>query len=74
MGRVSNPVDARRIRRARIERGLTQAELAALGGWPEVTVKRWESSFQSPEMKNLRALAGLLGVRIVDLLVDDEVA
>jgi transcriptional regulator with XRE-family HTH domain len=56
------------IRRARIERGMSQAELAKLAGVPYSTLRALERGGpRGPQMATLRKLATALGVSIVDL-------
>ncbi|MBN2197565.1 MAG: helix-turn-helix transcriptional regulator [Polyangiaceae bacterium] len=66
---------AERVRRLRIEAGLTQAELAAGAGVTVETVARLErvlrgraSANANPSLETLTRLAAALGVEITDLL------
>lgn len=56
------------IARLRIERGLTQAQLAALIGCYPKDVCRWETGERSPSAKSLVKLAAALGVPMEQLL------
>ena len=51
-----------RIKRARRERGWSQAELARRMSVPQPAVAEWESGRKAPNMKNLVHLAKLLDV------------
>lgn len=51
-----------RIKRARQERGWSQAELARRMSVTQPSVAEWESGRKAPHMKNLVRLAKLLGV------------
>ena len=63
----------RRIRRRRESAGLTQEALARVADIGRVTLVRLEKGERSPRFKTLDALAGALGVRVSELLVDAEV-
>ncbi len=52
----------KRIRQARIEAGLSQAELSRRMYVTQPTVSDWESGRKAPHVKNLARLALLLGV------------
>ena len=66
-------VFARRMRRARDARGLTQKELAEKIGRGQITVSSWERDETSPTIKDLKLIAELLGVRLSWLVGDGEV-
>ena len=56
------------IARLRVERGLTQADLArAVGCYPK-DVSRWETGERSPSAKSLVKLAAALGAPMEQLL------
>lgn len=57
----------------RIEKGLSQQELAELLHIARQSVSRWEVGDTVPTVENLRFLAGLYGVT-VDSLLDDTAA
>lgn len=59
------------IRRARIESGLTQGQLAARLEVSQTTVSFWESGTEAPRIHNLIALAGELP-EILDSLGERE--
>lgn len=56
------------IARIRIERGLTQAQLAERLGMPQQTVSRWEQGTRTPSAKSLKAMAGALGCSMDELV------
>lgn len=55
------------IARLRIERGITQAQLAKQLGTVQTTVAKWETGKQKPGLRSLLALANALGCTIDDL-------
>lgn len=57
-----------RIRKARKEAGLTQAQLAEILGISYVGVSQWESGKRNPKFETLEKIASALHVQIVDLL------
>jgi transcriptional regulator with XRE-family HTH domain len=52
-----------RIRRARLEQGLTQTELAQEVGVADAQVSRWETGRAMPQPDSLEALAQALKVK-----------
>jgi transcriptional regulator with XRE-family HTH domain len=50
------------VRVARMRRGLTQAELAALVGVSEIAVRQIEAGRRDPSLKTLERLLGALGL------------
>lgn len=56
------------IARLRIERGLTQTQLARLVGCPQQTITRWETGQRNPGMKSLVKLARALGCTLDELV------
>ena len=56
-----------RVRELRIERGLSQAKLAARAGIDPSTVNQIETGKRSPSANSLNKLAAALGVEVVDL-------
>lgn len=52
----------------RMERGLTQKELAELVGCYPKDISRWETGERNPGSKSLIKLAAVLGCQITDLL------
>lgn len=56
------------IARLRIERGLTQAQLAERIGCPYSSVSRWECSGKAPGTRYLIKIAEVLGCELKDLL------
>jgi len=61
-----------RLKEVRIERFLTQQELADKSGIGIVTVSRLESGLQQPRLKTVRRLAAALGVDPADLVIKAE--
>lgn len=59
------------IRRLRIERGLTQLELANQLMITDKTVSKWERGLGLPDVSLLPGLAQALGVRLEQLLEGD---
>lgn len=58
-----------RLRRLRVERGLSDRELAALAGvGSRCTVTRFESGLRTPNADHLQQLAGALGVSVTYLI------
>jgi transcriptional regulator with XRE-family HTH domain len=70
---VIEPV-GRRLRSLRLERYLTQHELADLAGLHELTLQRIESGKAAPFGKTVRRLAAALGVRPDQLAKPEETA
>ena len=60
-----------RIRFHRQARGFTQVSLAAKAGIGRVTLTRIENGEQAPRLETLSAIAGALGVDVVDLLAGE---
>ncbi|HEX8969108.1 MAG TPA: helix-turn-helix transcriptional regulator [Chloroflexota bacterium] len=63
-----------RLRRIRLERFLSQAELARRSGVHALTVTRLESGRTAPSTRTVRALAQALGVQPGELASPEEVA
>jgi transcriptional regulator with XRE-family HTH domain len=57
-----------RIRARRMERGLTQLELAESAGVDRKTISRIENSRFSPSLINIYAIADALNVEVRDLI------
>ena len=62
------------LRRLRLERFLSQAELARRAGLHALTVARLEAGATAPTTRTVRALAEALGVAPGELASPDEVA
>lgn len=60
-------LDVSRLKRARLERALTQEELAEMAGIHPVTLARIETGFQTARKSSIRALASALGLTVLDL-------
>ena len=56
-----------RIRRLRLQRGLTQEELAELMGTSQAAVAMWETGARMPRADKLPKLAKVLGCSVSDL-------
>lgn len=56
------------IAAARIEAGMTQAELAAQLGVPQSQIAKWETGARRPKVENLARIAAALGVPLERLL------
>jgi transcriptional regulator with XRE-family HTH domain len=65
---------AESLRRIRIERFLSQRELARLAGLHAITLVRLEAGTTAPSTRTVRALAGALGVEPGELTSPEEVA
>ena len=61
-----------KLARARIARGLTQAQLADMVGCTRVDVSRWERGTHRVGAQRLAQMARALGCRIEDILDDPE--
>lgn len=59
-----------KLKKARIEAGYTQEELAGKLAVSRAAIAKWESDRGMPDIGNLKVLAGALGVSI-DYLLDD---
>jgi len=64
---------ATNLRRLRVDRFLSQRELARRAGLHAVTLTRLESGARSPSTRSVRALATSLGVEPRDLTTPDQV-
>jgi transcriptional regulator with XRE-family HTH domain len=62
------------LRRLRVDRFLSQRELARRAGLHPVTLTRLEAGTSAPSTRTVRALAAALGVEPRDLTTADEVA
>ena len=65
---------AENLRRLRVERFLSQRELARRAGLHPVTLTRLEARAAAPSTRTVRGLAAALGVEPRDLTTPDEVA
>jgi len=57
---------AQRLRKARIQKGFGQTELALAAGLSENLVWRWETGLHGPSPRKLRDVARVLGVVTAD--------
>jgi transcriptional regulator with XRE-family HTH domain len=62
-----------KLKKARIDAGFTQSELANVLMVSRAAIAKWESDRGIPEVSNLKQIAEVLGVSI-DYLLDDESA
>ena len=62
------------LRRLRLERFLSQAELARESGLHTITISRLETGRAKPSSRTVRALARSLGVPLGELATPAEVA
>jgi transcriptional regulator with XRE-family HTH domain len=65
---------AENLRRLRVDRFLSQRELARRAGLHAVTLTRLEAGSRAPSTRSVRALAISLGVEPRDLTTPDQVA
>jgi transcriptional regulator with XRE-family HTH domain len=65
---------AKTVRALRIERGLTQPQLADLAGLSDTWIRRIEAGKVSPSLDTLAALASALQVEVTALLRSDRPA
>ena len=56
------------LARLRLERGLTQGQLAEMTGYPHQFISRWERGGRNPSTKALVKLAAALNCQITDLI------
>ena len=61
-----------KLARARIARGLTQAQLAAMVGCAQEEISRWERGMHTMGGQRLAQIARTLGCRIEDILEEPE--
>ena len=62
-----------RIRVLRVERRLSEAELAALAGISRQALCRYELGRMVPGWRNASAVAAALGVSVADLGIEEQV-
>jgi transcriptional regulator with XRE-family HTH domain len=60
------------IRKKRVEKGLTQEQLASHLGVSPKTISRWERSLNIPDVSMLESLSLELGISVKDLIVGEE--
>lgn len=61
-----------KIRAMRLERGLTQYELAGKIGVRDLTVYTWEKGLQEPHKRNRTSLAKFFGITERELMFPDD--
>ena len=59
------------LARLRMDRGLTQGQLAAAVGCHQKDVSRWENGTRSPGMKSLMLLAKALECSIDEIMMEE---
>lgn len=64
-------IEGAALRGARLAAGLSQSQLAGLLGVTTVNVSRWERESSTPALHRLGELAGVLGVSVESLVVDE---
>ena len=62
------------IRKKRVEKGLTQEQLASHLGVSPKTISRWERSLNIPDISMLESLSLELGISVKNLIVGEETA
>lgn len=61
-----------RLKKARVESGFTQAELAAKVGAYQTKYQNWESGVYEPDIETIARLSGVLGVSLDWLFGKDD--
>lgn len=56
------------LRAARVNRGLTQKEMAELVGVNNTTILKWEKGETYPDVINIRKIEEVLGVKYDDII------
>ena len=74
MGRIEDDTVGARIRAARVDRGMTQADLAGSVGVSRSAVAQWETERAGQVRGNLTRIASALGVSVGHLLHGREAA
>ena len=60
------------LKKIRLRKGLTQAELASKVGVLNTTICNYESGFREPNLETLKKLAAALECTVDELLEDDD--
>lgn len=60
------------LKKIRLRKGLTQAELASKVGVLNTTICNYESGFREPDLETLKKLAAALECTVDELLEDDD--
>lgn len=60
------------FKRARLEEGLTQAELAEILGVSTVAICKWETGKGFPKAKRIKLVANALHTTVAKLIGDEE--
>ena len=61
-----------RIRQTRESKGFTRDHLASLTGIHSRTIFNYEKDISSPRLVDLQTISSALGVRLVDLIVPEQ--
>lgn len=61
-----------KLKACRIERGMTQEELARKSKVSRTALASWEQGYRSPRMEAVIRMAEVLNVAVIDLLDDDS--
>jgi transcriptional regulator with XRE-family HTH domain len=72
-GQALQPLGPGMLRRIRRTADVSQRELAAMLGVAQSTVGRWEAGETSPDLETAARLAGIAGLRLALVDVDDRV-
>lgn len=59
---------AKRIRKKRLEKGLTQKALGELCGINEANIRKYENNKQNPKLETVRKIAKALECPVIELL------
>lgn len=74
--RIQKGIDkGTKLRRLRVEKGLSQSELSAFSGVPIQTLRRYEQNagpIDNAKLKTLVALCRTLGCKIEDIIESEE--
>lgn len=66
------PEFGERLRRARINKGISQAELASAIGLTQASISQFEKGLRMPTPANIRKFAQILNILEVDLAGQDQ--
>ena len=70
---AKNPRHSSRLRRMRLQHGLTQSQLAEIAGVEPKTVQRWESGANSPRLFSIQRMCAYFNATPADLgLLDTD--
>ncbi|PIR83899.1 hypothetical protein COU18_01950 [Candidatus Kaiserbacteria bacterium CG10_big_fil_rev_8_21_14_0_10_51_14] len=66
------PEFGERLRKARVEKGMNQEELASAMGLTQASISQFEKGLRMPTPTNIRKFAQILGVREEELAGEDR--